>query len=88
LQEVLKALRPIIPIKEEKHRLELVVPVDQLGSALRVVKGQSKVLREEWQHNGDLKALVEIPGGLSVDFQEALMKATHGKAQFTIISRD
>jgi ribosome maturation protein Sdo1 len=55
---------------------------------MRVVKGQSRVLREEWQHNGDLKALVEIPGGLSVDFQEALMKATHGKVQFTILKRE
>ena len=88
LQEVLKAIRPIIPIKEEKHQLDVQVPVDQIHSAMRVLKGQSKVLREEWQSNGDLRAIVEIPGGLSVDFQDALMKATHGKAQFTILKRE
>lgn len=88
LQEVLKALRPIIPIKQEMHQLDVQVPADQVGSALRVLKGQSKVQKEEWQNNGDLRAVIEIPGGLSIDFQDALMKATHGKAAFTVLKRE
>lgn len=88
LQDVLKALRPIIPIKQEMHQLRVQVPAGAVGAALNVVKGTGHVLREGWNAAGDLDCLVEIPGGLSIDFQDALMAATHGKAQFTVLKRE
>jgi len=88
LQDVLHALRPIIPIKSEMHTISVEIPAEAAGAALKIVKGGTKVIREEWTDKGDLRATVQIPGGLSVEFQDNLMKATHGKAQFTVIKRD
>jgi len=88
LQEVLKALRPIIPIKQELHQLSIQVPAAMVGSALRIIKGTGKVVRERWTDAGDLDCVVEVPGGLSIEFQDGLMAATHGKAQFTVLKRE
>jgi ribosome maturation protein SDO1 len=88
LQDVIKQLRPILPFKSETHTLKVQVPVAMIGSAMRILKGTGKMVREEWAQNGDLIATVEIPGGLSLDFQEGLMAATHGKAQFTVLKQE
>lgn len=88
LQDVLKVLRPILPFKTEIHELKIEVPLSSVGNALRIIKGTGKVLREEWTPSGDLVCVVQIPGGLSLDFQESLMSATHGKVQFTILRQE
>ncbi len=88
LQEVLSALRPLIPIKSEMHDMVVEVPASEVGNALRVIKGSAKVLREKWGGDGSLSCTLQIPGGLSVDFQDSLMRVTHGKANFTVLKRE
>ncbi len=88
VQDVIKQLRPILPFKSEQHQFQVEVPVSAVGAALKILKGTGKLLKEHWNDKGDLIATVEVPGGLSVDFQESIMAATHGKAQFTILKRE
>jgi ribosome maturation protein SDO1 len=87
-QDVIKQLRPILPFKQEIHTLRVMVPVNCVGAALKIIKGTGRLLKEDWSGNGDLIATVEVPGGLSVDFQESLMAATHGKAAFTVLKQE
>jgi len=88
LQQALSAIRPIIPVKSEMHTMQLEIPASAIGAAMKLVKGGTTVIKEEWTGPGDWRVVVQLPGGLSVDFQESLMAATHGKANFTILRRE
>ncbi len=44
------------------------------------------LLREEWQGNGYLHALVEIPGGLEADFYTQLNAVCHGEVEATVLN--
>ena len=88
LQDVLKQLKPIIPFKLEIHQIQVEVPVNCVGAALKIIKGSGKIVKENWKDNGDLVTIVDIPGGLSLDFQESIMAATHGAALFTVLKRE
>jgi ribosome maturation protein SDO1 len=79
VQDVLKALRPILPIKFEIKEIELVIPAQYASKAYSVVKHFGKILSESWQSDGSWRGILEIPGGMEQELYDKLNAATHGE---------
>ena len=84
IEGVVKALRPILPIKMEKVKVAVKVPSQFAMSAYQMLRSY-KVVNEEWTSSGDVIVVVEIPAGLQAELYERLGKLTHGQAQTKIL---
>jgi len=85
VQEALKVLRPVLPIKLEIKEVALKIPPEYAPKCYSTVKQFGTMLREEWQTNGYWVAVVEIPGGLESDFYDKLNKICHGNVESKVL---
>lgn len=84
VEDVLKKIRLIIPIKFEMREIAVRVPVQYAAVSFPMLK-RYKLLKEEWQNDGSLIAVVEIPAGIQNEFFSDVNKASHGEAETKII---
>ncbi len=84
---VLKALRPIIPIRFEKVKIAIKVSGDMYGKIYGELSKSGTILQEEWQKDGSWIGVVEIPAGMQGEFLDMLNKKTHGNVQTKILRR-
>ncbi len=84
---VLKALRPIIPIRFEKLKIAIKVSGDMYGKIYGELSKMGTLLQEEWQKDGSWIGVVEIPAGMQGEFLDMLNKKTHGNVQTKILRR-
>ncbi len=84
---VLKALRPIIPIRFEKVKIAVKVSGDAYGRIYGDVSKMGVIIKEEWQKDGSWIGVVEIPAGMQGEFLDMLNKKTHGEVQTKLIRR-
>ena len=84
---VLKALKPIIPIRFDKVKIAVKLSGDMYGKAYGEIVDMGKIIKEEWQRDGSWIGVVEIPAGLQGDFLDMLNKKTHGNVQTKILRR-
>jgi ribosome maturation protein SDO1 len=80
ISDVIKALRTLLPLKFERVRIAARVPAEFAARAYGTIK-EYGIQREEWQANGDLIAVVEMPAGLQQEYYERLNKLTAGKVE-------
>ncbi len=85
LQEVLKKLKPIIPIKFEIKEIVVKISPGYAGKAYSTVKNYGTILKEEWQNNGYWVGIIEMPGGLEEEFYEKLNKICHGEVEAKVL---
>ena len=85
VQEALKKLRPILPIKFEIKELAIKIPPDFAPKCYSTVKSFATILREEWQTNGYWVGVVEIPGGMENDFYDKLNRICHGNLESKVL---
>lgn len=85
LQDILKKLRVILPIKFETKEVEVKISPTHAGRTYGAIKGFGTILKEEWQSNGYWRGVVEIPGGLEADFYSKLNDLTHGEAEINVL---
>ncbi len=84
---VMKAIRPIIPIRFEE--VDVAVKVSSLfgGRVHGVVSGFGRILREEWQDDGSWIGVVRLPAGLQDDFYSALNSLTRGEVETRLVKK-
>ena len=87
VNEALKALRPVIPIRMEMTTIAVKVHGSHYGALIGDVRGYGKILKEEWTKDGDWVFVIEIPAGLQVDFFDEINGKTHGEAQSKILNQ-
>lgn len=85
VEDVIKQLRPIIPIKFEIREIEIKVPAKFSGGSYNIFKKFGKLINDQWQDDGSLKAIVEIPAGITDDLFSELNRLTHGEVESKII---
>lgn len=83
--DILKALRPILPIKLVVKDIKLTIPAQHAPRAHPIVKQYGKILKEHWQNDGSWNAVVQIPGGLESDFYDKLNGITHGTVNAEVV---
>ena len=85
VQEALKKLRPILPIKFEVKEIAIKITPEYAPKCYSTVKQFGTILREEWQTNGNWVAVVELPGGMESDFYDKLNKICHGNVESKVL---
>lgn len=85
VQDVIKALRPILPIRFETKNVELIIPAQYASRAYSVLKQLGRVLNESWQDDGSWKGVLEIPGGMEQELYDKLNAITRGELVAKVI---
>ena len=84
LPKIIKELKIILPISFEKLKLAVKIPPQYSGKAYSVLHSY-EIKKEEWQNDGSLVVVLEIPGGLKLELLSELNHITHGEVQAKII---
>ncbi|HLE95801.1 MAG TPA: ribosome assembly factor SBDS [Candidatus Thermoplasmatota archaeon] len=87
VQDVLKVLRPLIPIRFEHVSIAVHLPADHAPKAYAIVKGFGELKKEEWQRDGSWIGIVDMPAGLQTEFYGELNKRTHGNVETRIVKQ-
>ena len=80
IKDVVEKLRPIIPLKSENITLEILVPAQFVAQSYTVLKSTGTLKKEDWQPNGSLKAILEIPAAARPNMIDRLGSITKGTA--------
>ena len=86
LDDALKVLKPIIPIKMETVRLAIKVGPEHSGQIAGVMKSY-KTTKDQWGSDGSYMVMVEIPAGLQSNLMDKLNKMTHGNVESKVVER-
>jgi len=84
LDEVMNSLRVILPIKFERVKIAVRIPAEYAPRAYGTLK-EYNLQNEEWQQNGSLIAVVEMPAGLQGEFYDKINRITSGNVETKII---
>jgi ribosome maturation protein SDO1 len=84
-REIIKLLRPILPLKMEQVSVAVCIPPEHASKAYGTVKGFGVIKREQWQADGSWSATVEMPAGLYGPFLEKLGKITRGNLEAKMV---
>jgi len=84
LEDVIKAMRPIIPMKFERVKIAVRIPAEFGQRIYGMIKGYG-IQKEEWARDGSLIVMIEMPAGMQGEFYERLNKATAGSAETKIV---
>jgi ribosome maturation protein SDO1 len=84
-KDVIEELRALLPIKMEQMRVAVKILAEFAAKGYGAVKGYGTISREEWQADGALVAVVEMPAGLYGPFVERLGKITQGTIQTKVL---
>lgn len=85
-KQVIEELRPILPLKIEQMRIAVKVFPEHAARAYNAFKSFGNVSREEWQSDGSLVAVVEMPAGMYGSFIEKIGKLTQGTIQTKVLN--
>ncbi|HDT11552.1 MAG TPA: ribosome assembly factor SBDS [bacterium] len=86
-KEIIKQLKPIIPIRLESVVLAVMVPPEFTGPGYGIVADAGQLLEDQWGNDGTWYAKVEMPAGLQADFLDKLNQLTKGKSEMKIVER-
>jgi len=83
---VLKELKKLIPISLEKMRIAVKIPAQFTGKGSGIIR-KYDIQKEEWQNDGSLVAVLELPAGMKNDLFNELNHFTHGGVEIKIIEK-
>ena len=85
VQEALKRLKPIIPIRFEVKEIAVKFPSEFGGKAYPIVSQFGKIIKDDWLSDGSWAVVVEMPGGLEEDFYDKINKLTSGNVESKVL---
>jgi ribosome maturation protein SDO1 len=87
VKEVVKALRPLLPIRFEELRLAIKIPADFAAKAYGDIAAASTMEKDEWLKDGSWVCVVRIPAGIQGDFYDLINKLSKGEGQVKILNQ-
>ena len=84
-KEIIKLLRPILPIKMENVNVEILIPTEHAARAYGAIKGYGTLKKDEWRADGSWHGVIEMPAGAYAPLLEKLGEITRGTAEAKII---
>ena len=85
VNDIVDKLRSIIALKSENLQLEITIPAQYASQSYSVLKSVGSLKKEEWQNNGSLKAILEIPAAARPNVIDRLGSITKGSATVEIM---
>jgi len=80
-KDIIKLLRPALPLKVEQIQVEVRIPPEYAARAYGTVKNYGTIKREEWRADGSWFSVVEMAAGLYGPFLDKLGELTRGNAE-------
>lgn len=77
--DIIDSIQEVLPIKIEVKKLAIKIPAAYTGKAYSILKDYLK--KEEYQNDGSLVVVVELPAGLQMEFFDKLNSLTQGSAE-------
>jgi len=85
VKDIVEKLRSIIALKSENMELEIIIPAQYASQSYAVLKSVGTLKKEEWQNNGSLKAILEIPAAARPNVIDRLGSITKGSASVEVM---
>jgi ribosome maturation protein SDO1 len=85
-KDIVKLLRPILPLKIEQVIVAVKVPAQYSARAYGTIKTLGTIKREEWRGDGSWYGEMELPAGSYASLLNKLGDATKGSGEAKIIS--
>ena len=85
VEETMKALRPLIPIRFEEIRVAIRIPPDHAARAYGEIDRAARIEQQEWQKDGSWICVVKIPGGMQVDLEGLVKKVSRGTGEMRVL---
>ena len=82
---VMKAIRPIIPIRFEEVDVEVKVPGAYAGKSYGEIAKFGTLVKDRWENDGSWVAVVRMPAGLQNDFYGLVNHLTKGDAETKLL---
>ena len=86
IDEAMKLLRPLLPIRFEKARIAVKLNGADYGRCYDDIIHYGIVEREEWTPDGSWIGVMEVPGGLTNEIADKLKHKTKGTASVKLIN--
>jgi ribosome maturation protein SDO1 len=85
-KDIIKLLRPILPLKIEQLAVGVTLPAQYSARAYGTIKNFGTIKREEWRPDGSWHGVLEMPAGLYAPLIEKLGEITKGSGEAKIVS--
>ena len=85
-KDIVKLLRPILPLKIEQLVVAVKVPAQHASRAYGTIKSFGTLKREEWRSDGSWYGEIEMPAGTYASVLNKLGDVTKGSGEAKIIS--
>lgn len=86
IEEAMKLLRPILPIRFEKSRVAIKLKGEDYGRCYDELIHYGIVEKEEWDADGSWIGIMELPAGIVPEVTEKLKNRTKGNVSIKLIS--
>ncbi|MFC1690599.1 ribosome assembly factor SBDS [Nanoarchaeota archaeon] len=84
IQDIVKKLQPILPIRFETKNVSMRIPATVAGKCYPVIMQFGKPKEESWNQDGSLSCVLELPAGIVGELMDKLNNITHGSAEIKI----
>ena len=85
-KDIVKLLRPILPLKIEQVSVSVHIPAEHASRAYGAIKTSGTIKREEWRSDGSWSGIIEMPAGYYASFLNKLGDVTKGSGEAKIIT--
>jgi ribosome maturation protein SDO1 len=83
-KDIVKLLRPILPLKIEQVSVSVQIPTEYAARAYGAMKASGTIKHEEWRSDGSWSGLIEMPAGSYASFLNKLGDVTKGNGEAKI----
>ncbi|WP_457549414.1 ribosome assembly factor SBDS [Archaeoglobus sp.] len=87
IKDIVKALKPILPMRFEEIEIAIKIPPEYTGKAISALYSFGNVIKEEWQRDGSWICVMRIPAGMHGDLLDLLGKVAKGEALTKVLKR-
>ncbi|MBR9675611.1 ribosome assembly factor SBDS [Candidatus Woesearchaeota archaeon] len=81
IDEIVKKIRVVLPIRFEKLKVWLNIPNTYASRIYGLLSTYGDVLEQAWQNDGGLITTIEIPSGVQEEFFDKINSLSHGQIQ-------
>jgi ribosome maturation protein SDO1 len=85
-REIVKLLRPILPLKIEQISVGVHIPAEYSARSYGPIKNFGAIRQEEWRADGSWYGIIEMPAGAYASFLNKLGEITKGSGEAKIIT--
>ncbi len=84
VQEIVKKMKVLMPITIKNLRVAVKIPAEYAGKASPVLHKYSPK-KQEWQNDGSIVALFDLPVGMKARLFDDINRVTHGNAETKLL---